>query len=58
VVGESFYTFEDVAGMRATVEKAAAGPEPQIYLARSTARDSSAEVCSEFEVTWSFKRRA
>jgi len=58
VVGESFYTFEDVAGMRATVEKAAAGPEPQTYLARSTARDSSADVCSEFEVTWSFKRRA
>lgn len=58
VVGESFYTFEDVAGMRAAVERAAAGPEPQAFLARSTARDSSDDVCSEFEVTWSFKRRA
>jgi hypothetical protein len=57
-VGPSFYTFEEVAGMRAAVERAAAGPEPQAYVARSTARDSNADVCSEFEVTWSFKRRA
>jgi hypothetical protein len=44
--------------MRAAVERAAAGPEPQAYVARSTARDASADVCSDFEVTWSFKRRA
>ena len=58
VVGPSSYTFEEVAGMGAAVERAAAGPEPQAYVARSTARDSNADVCSEFEVTWSFKRRA
>jgi hypothetical protein len=57
VVGRSTFTFDDVAGMRAVVERAETSPEPQVYLARSIARNASAEVCSEFEVTWSFKRR-
>lgn len=57
IVGESYYTFADVPGMRAAVEKAAAGSEPQLFVARSIAKDAGGEVCSEFEVTWSFKRR-
>ena len=57
IIGESYYTFSDLPGMRAAVEKAAASPEPQVYVARSAAKDRNEDVCSEFEVTWSFKRR-
>jgi len=57
IVGPSRFTFEDVAGMSAVVERAAGGAEPQVYVARSTGRDSAGDVCSELEVTWSFKRR-
>lgn len=58
IAGDSLYRFSDVPAMRATVEKAAAGDEPQVYVARSEARDAAGELCSEFDVTWSFKRRA
>ena len=54
----SLYTFPDVAGMRAAIDQAAASEEPQLFLARTTARDAAGDVCSEFEVTWSFKRRS
>jgi hypothetical protein len=58
LVGDALFTFADVAAMRAVVNDAAAGPEPRVYVARSLARDPNGEVCSEFEVTWSFKSRA
>jgi hypothetical protein len=57
VVGDSLFTFADVAGMRAVIEAAAAAAEPQVYVARSSARDRAGDLCSEFEVTGSFKRR-
>ena len=58
IVGDSLYTFPEVAAMRAAVEQAAAGDAPQVFVARTAARDRAGDVCSEFEVTWSFKRRA
>lgn len=58
IIGPSYFTFENLADMQAAVEKAAAGPEPHLYVARSIARDANADVCSEFAVTWSFKRRS
>lgn len=58
VVGESLFTFSDVAGMQAAVQKAAAGGEGESYQARSLGRTVDGTVASEFEITWSFKRRA
>ncbi len=58
VVGRSLYTFPHVADMRAAVEQAAASEEPQVFVARTSAHDGAGDVCSEFEVTWSFKRRS
>ena len=57
IAGDSLYRFGEVPAMRAVVEKAAAQDEPLVYVARSEARDAAGEICSEFEVTWSFKRR-
>ena len=57
IVGDSLFRFADVAAMRATVEKATGQDEPLVFAARSEGRDESGELCSEFEVTWSFKRR-
>lgn len=57
IVGGSIFAFEDVAGLRAAVDRAAAGPEEQAYTGRSTGRTSAGEVAAEFDVTWSFKRR-
>jgi hypothetical protein len=58
IVGESLYTFPDVAGMRAAIAEAEGRDEPRVYVARTTGRDGAGEVVSEFEVSWSFKRRA
>ena len=57
VVGTSVFAFEDVAGMRAAVARAAASGEPEIFVARSVGRDAAGDVGSEFEITWSFRRR-
>ena len=57
IVGASVFAFEDVAGLRAAVDRAAAGPDEQVYTGRSTGRTAEGEVASEFDVTWSFKRR-
>jgi len=57
IAGESLFTFEDLGGMQAAVERAAAGSEGESYLARSTGRTADGAVASEFEVGWSFKRR-
>jgi hypothetical protein len=57
ILGESFFTFSDVPAMRAAVERAAMGGEAETFLARSVGRTADGAVASEFEVTWSFKRR-
>lgn len=57
IVGESQFTFREIGEMADTVERAAQTGEPATYLARSIGRNQTGEVASEFEVTWSFKRR-
>lgn len=58
VQGSSSFSFEDVAGMRAAIERAAAESEAERFSARSIARAGDGTLASEFEITWSFKRRA
>jgi hypothetical protein len=55
--GEGHFTFDDVAGMRAAVERAAAGTESEGYTGRPVGRAADGTVVSEFEISWSFKRR-
>jgi hypothetical protein len=57
IVGTSLYTFSDVAGLCDAVERAAAQPEETRYTARVVGALSDGTPASEFEVTWSFKRR-
>jgi hypothetical protein len=57
ISGPSSFTFSDVAGMRAAVERAARSGESEAYTARSTGRTADGVVAAEFDVTWSFKRR-
>jgi hypothetical protein len=57
LVGTGTFTFEDVAGMRAAIERAAASDEPQAFVGRSVGRDGRGDAVAEFEVSWSFKRR-
>lgn len=57
IQGESFFTFTDIAGMRAVIERAAAGGEGETYTGRSTGRTADGTVVAEFDVTWSFKAR-
>jgi hypothetical protein len=57
LVGTGVFAFEDVAGMRDAIARAAAGDEAAVYDARSTGRDPAGEVVAEFRITWSFKRR-
>jgi len=57
LVGTGVFTFEDVAGLRAAIDRAAASDEPQAFTARSTGRDPQGEVVAEFEIDWSFRRR-
>ena len=58
LVGEGTFTFEDVAGMKAAIERAAASDEPQAFAARSIGRDATGDAVAEFEISWSFKRRS
>jgi hypothetical protein len=57
LIGTGTFTFEDVAGMKAAIERAAASGEPQAFAARSVGRDDAPDVVAAFEVIWSFKRR-
>jgi hypothetical protein len=57
LVGAGTFSFEDVAGMRAAIERASAGDEPQAFTARSVGRDAAGDVVAGFEIDWSFKRR-
>jgi hypothetical protein len=58
LVGAGTFAFEDVAGMRAAIARATASDEPQAFTARSTGRDAAGDVVTEFDIDWSFKRRA
>ena len=57
IQGPATFTFADLAAMRATVDRAAASGESEGFVARSIGRTREGEAASEFEVTWSFKRR-
>lgn len=58
IVGPSSYSFVDLAGMKQAVDRACGQDEPVTFTGRSTAHGPDGAVCSSFEVTWSFKRRA
>ncbi len=57
IAGPSQFTFRDLGDMAATIERAAQTGEPATFVATSVGRNEAGEVASEFEVTWSFKRR-
>jgi hypothetical protein len=57
IAGESQFTFRDVSEMAAIVERAAKTGEPATFVARSVGRNHAGDVASEFDITWSFKRR-
>jgi hypothetical protein len=57
IVGPSVFAFEDVAGMRAAIEKAASSDEPELFVGHPVGRDESGAVAAEMEITWSFKKR-
>jgi hypothetical protein len=57
IQGRASFTFDDLAGMQAAVERAVASGESESFVARSTGRGGDGTPASEFEVTWSFKRR-
>lgn len=57
IQGEAEFTFEDLAGMQATVDRAVATGESESFVARSVGRNRDGGAASEFEITWSFKRR-
>src|SRR5216684_3662369 len=54
IVGGSLFTFSDVAGMGAAIERSAGGGEGETYVARSTGRTAEGTLAAEFEITWSF----
>jgi uncharacterized protein DUF4442 len=57
IKGPSTYTFADVAGMRAVIARALASGDSEPYTGRVQA-SAAGETASEFEITWSFKRRS
>lgn len=58
IVGPATFRFEGVAAMRDAIGEAASSDEPVAFVARSVGRDAAGDLCAEFEVTWSFKRRS
>ena len=58
IQGRSSFTFSDVAGMQAVVERAARSGESEVYTGRSTGHTADGAIAAEFDITWSFKRRA
>jgi hypothetical protein len=57
IAGESQFTFREIGDMADTVERAAQTGEPATFVARSIGRNEAGDLASEFEITWSFKRR-
>jgi hypothetical protein len=58
LVGIGRFTFDDVAGLRAAVSRAAETGGPETFTARSIARDEAGDVVSEWALSWSLKRRS
>jgi hypothetical protein len=58
LAGPGAFTCEDVEAIAAAIAAAAGDDEPRLQVARSTGRDAAGETVAEFEVTWSFKRKA
>jgi hypothetical protein len=56
--GRTLFRFDDVAGMAATITRAVASGTGETFLARPSGRMADGTVVSEFEVVWTFKRRA
>jgi len=57
IQGLSFFTFSDVGGMQAVVDRAGASGESEVYTGRSIGRTADGAIAAEFDITWSFKRR-
>ncbi len=57
IAGVSQFTFRDLGEMADAIERAAQTGEPATHMARSVGKNEAGEVASEFDVTWSFKRR-
>lgn len=55
---DAVFTFDDGAGLKAAIDEAARGGEARTFTCRSVGRESDGKVVAEFEITWSFKRRA
>jgi hypothetical protein len=58
LAGDATFTSEDVPAIAAAIARAAASDAPQALVARSTGRNAAGEVVSEFEISWSLKRRS
>jgi len=57
IAGVSQFTFRDLGDMADTIERAALTGEPATFVARSVGKNDAGDIASEFDVTWSFKRR-
>jgi hypothetical protein len=57
IQGGAEFTFADLAAMQAAVERAVTSGESESFVARSVGRTRDGVAASEFEITWSFKRR-
>ncbi len=58
LTGPGAFTCESIPAIAAAIELAAESDTPQTVVARSTGRDAQGQVVAEFEVSWSFRRRA
>jgi len=57
IVGPSVFACDDVGGLRAAIDRAAATGEAETFVARSIGTTADGTVAAEFQITWSFKRR-
>lgn len=57
IVGLSQFTFRDLGEMADAIERTAQTGEPATFVARSVGKNDAGDLASEFDVTWSFKRR-
>ena len=55
---DATFTFDQGAAMKAVIEKAAASGEGVPFTARSTGRMPDGTIIAEFEIDWSFKKKA
>ena len=58
LTGPGAFTCESVPAIAAAIELAAESEAPQAVVARSTGRDADGAIVAEFDVSWSFRRRA